>query len=264
MIRSIKMKRKAIVTVMILTQCLLLTAGLSAMTGTEIAQKAHDIEKGDTIHAAVRMDLISKDGDVDSRMIEQWSRGENDLASTVMVFRSPASVANTRFLQVQNEGRGDDKWIYLPALKRVRRIASSDGDKSFMGTDSTYDDMETREVEQDSHDLIGEETVAGWDCWKVKAAAIDPSDSQYSYRITWFDKETFVPVKVEMYDKKEVLLKVMEVKKLEQVNGYWTPMDATLSNVQTNHSTRITMMKLIYDEPINPRLFTTSFLERGK
>ncbi len=252
-------------TAVLAASLLFVTTGLSALTGTEIAQEAHDVETGDTTHAVVQMDLISKDGAVDSRIIEEWSMtDENDLTSTVMVFHQPASVANTRFLQVENNGRGDDKWIYLPALKRVRRIAASDGDKSFMATDMTYDDMESREVEQDSHDLMGEDSFGEWDCYKVKGTAVDPDDSQYAYRITWFDKATFVPVKVEMYDKRGDLLKVMEVKDLQQVDGYWTPMDVMLSNVQTEHATQVKMMKIVYDSPLNPRLFTTSFLEKGK
>ncbi|WP_230391593.1 MULTISPECIES: outer membrane lipoprotein-sorting protein [unclassified Oceanispirochaeta] len=256
-----KMKMK----VSLLTVCLLISStSLFALTGTEIAQNAHDVESADTVHSVVQMDLISKDGSVDSRIIEEWSMEKDELKSIVMAFHKPASVANTRFLQIENESRADDKWIYLPALKRVRRIASSDGDKSFMGTDMTYDDMDSREVEQDSHEMMGEEKIGSWDCYKVKGSAVDPADSQYSYRITWFDKDTFVPVKVEMYDKKEVLLKVMEVKDLQKVDNYWTPMDVMLKNVQTNHATQIKMLKIVHDQAINPRLFTTNFLEKGK
>ncbi len=242
----------------------LINGGLFALTGTEIAQKAHDIADPATTHAAVKMDLISENGDVDSRMVEEWSAEEGDLESTLMVFRSPATVANTRFLQKQNDGRDDDKWIYLPALKRVRRIASSDGDKSFMGTDMTYSDMDTREVSQDTHDLLGEERVGSWDCYKVKGQAVDPEDSQYSYRVTWFDKATWYPVKVEMYDREQKLLKVMTVEKLEQISGYWTPMEVKMSNVQTGHSTVVSMVKIVFDEPISDRLFTTNYLEQGR
>ncbi|MDC7219065.1 MAG: outer membrane lipoprotein-sorting protein [Spirochaetales bacterium] len=242
----------------------LLNAGLFAITGTEIAENSRNIPDPVSSHGAVKMDLINASGDVDSRMVEEWTTEEGDLASTIMVFRSPASVANTRFLQKENDGRDDDKWIYLPALKRVRRIASSDGDKSFMGTDMTYDDMETREVEQDNHELLGEETVGSWNCYKVKVTAKDPADSQYSYKIAWYDKESWYPVKVEMYDKNQALLKVMSVEDLKTVDGYLTPMSVYMENVQENHATRVTMMKIVYDEPVNDRLFTTTFLEQGR
>ena len=237
---------------------------LFGLDGTEIARRAHDIEDGDTSHSAVQMDLIESDGEVKSRLIEEWGRDEGDLTSMVMVFRSPASVKDTRYLQIENENRDDDKWIYLPALKRVRRIASSEGDKSFMGSDATYDDMETREVERDHHELLREERFEKWDCHVVKAWARDPEDSQYSYRITWFDTASFVPVKVEMYDKQETLLKVLSVEVLEQVQGYWTPLQTLMENVQTGHATRLTFKKIVYDEPLPDALFSTSFLETGR
>ncbi len=242
----------------------MLNAGLFAITGTEIAQNAHDVKDPATTHAAVKMDLVSANGDVDSRMVEEWSTEDGDLESTVMVFRSPASVANTRFLQKENDGRDDDRWIYLPALKRVRRIAASDGGKSFMGTDMTYDDMGSRSVDQDTHELIGEETYESWDCYKVKGQAKDPEDSQYAYRITWFDKATWYPVKIEMYDKSEQLEKVMVVERLENIDGYDTPMAVKMTNVQTGHYTEVTMMKIVFDEPISDRLFTTNYLEQGR
>jgi hypothetical protein len=252
-------------TIIALAAALLLPATSFALTGTEIAQKAYDVEDGTTRHTAVQMDLIDKDGSVDARLIEEWGKDdENDLTSVVMVFRSPASVRDTRFLQIENKGRDDDKWIYLPALKRVRRIASSEGDKSFMGSDATYDDMDTREVEQDTHDLIKEESVGQWNCYVLKDTPVDPSDSQYSYRISWIDKQSFVPVKMEMYDKQGELVKVLTVEKLEQVQGYWTPLQNLLKNVQTGHSTRLTIKKIVFDESQPDALYTTNFLQTGR
>ncbi|MBI9104463.1 MAG: outer membrane lipoprotein-sorting protein [Spirochaetales bacterium] len=256
------MRKKTLVTMAVVLA--VVNSGLFALTGTEISRRAHDIDAAETIHAAVKMELISANGDIDTRVIEEWSSDANDLSSTLMVFRSPASVANTRFLQKENNSRDDDKWMYLPALRRVRRIASSDGEKSFMGTDMTYDDMEVREIEQDTHELLGEEKIGSWDCYKVKTVSIDPDDSQYGYRMNWIDKESFYPVKIEMYDKSEELLKVLEVEELKEISGVQTPMSVLLSNVQTNHSTRISMVRVVYDEPINPRLFTTSYLEQGR
>lgn len=249
-------------TSLLLSLLFLLAPGvIFGLTATEIAQKSHDVENGDSHHSVVQMDLIEADGTENSRMIEEWGREKNDLAATVMVFRSPASVRNTRFLQIENEGRNDDKWIYLPALKRVRRIASSEGDKSFMGSDATYDDMETREVERDHHELLREESFSDWNCYVLKGWAKDPADSQYSHRISWIDKETFVPVKVEMYDKQEKLLKVLKVEDLRQIQSYWTPVKTVLTNVQEDHATRLTIKKIVFDEPLPEGLFTTNFLK---
>lgn len=239
--------------------------GAYAIDGTQIMQNAHDVKKPKFSHSAVKMDLIDKGGAVESRQIEEWGKDENDLTSMVMAFYTPASVKDTRFLQIENKDKDDDKWIYLPALRSTRRIASSEGDKSFMGTDATYDDMSTREVAQDNHELVGEKTVGSYDCYVVKSTAVDPADSQYAYRMNYIDKKTWVPVMVEMFDKKGGdLLKVLNVEKLENVGGYWVTMDTLLKNVKNGHSTRLTIMKIEVDKAVSPKLFTPAFLNTGR
>ncbi|WP_320130135.1 outer membrane lipoprotein-sorting protein [uncultured Sphaerochaeta sp.] len=235
-----------------------------AMTGTQIMQKVYDVKEPNFTHSAIQMDLIDANGTTETRMMEQWGKEENGLASTVMVFRSPASVKDTRFLQVENEGRANDKWIYLPALRTTRRIASAEGDKSFMGTDATYDDMETRKVEADNHELLGEEKVGSYDCYKVKSVANDLSSSQYSYRISYVEKESFVPIKIEMFDKHEEPCKVLTVEKLAQQDGYWIPFVDLMVDLNSGHSTKLTILKLQLDNPISEKLFSTSFLKTGR
>jgi len=236
-----------------------------AITGTEIAQNVHDRDNGDSVHALIQMDLVDKNGGINSRVVETWGmEDEKDLDMMVMMFHQPASVANTRFLVVENEGRDDDKWIYLPALKKVRRIDSSEGSNSFMGTDLSYDDMETRKVEEDTHELLKEEKIGGYECYVVKAVSIDPSNSQYSQRISWIDKNTWIPVKMELYDKKGNLEKVMTAEKIEKVQNYWSILQTTMKNVQTGHSTVLAIKKLVYDEKLNRALFTTQFLSAGR
>jgi len=247
------------------TTILLAAIPLFAVDGREIMQNAHDVKVPLSTHSAVKMDLIEKNGEVESRMVEEWGKEKNDLKTIVMAFHSPASVKDTRFLQVENKDRDDDKWIYLPALRSTRRIASSEGDKSFMGTDATYDDMSSRDVDKDNHELTGEKTVGSWDCYVVKSTAKNPSDSQYLYRINYVDKRTWVPVLIEMYDKKGGdILKVLNVERLENVKGYWITMSAVMKNLKSGHSTRITITKIEIDKPIDERLFSTNFLNTGR
>ena len=186
------------------------------------------------------------------------------LGAAVIAFRKPASVKDTRFLQIVNKDRANDKCIYLPALRTVRRIAGAEGSKSFMGTDADYDDLETRKIEQDTHTLLGEETVDSYQCWKVESVPVDPKSSRYSKKIAYIDKGTSVPVKAEMYDKKGKLLKVLHVETLEQKQNYWIPMKSKLTNVQTNHSTVLEILKIEIDKPINDQLFTQNFLNTGR
>jgi hypothetical protein len=251
-----------------------LSIGLIATTtlfadqkGTEIMQKVYDVATPKYSHSAVEMDLKNSDGDVQKRMLEEWGMEDNDgLASTVMIFRSPSTVKDTRFLQTENGGNSaDSKWIYLPALRTVRRIASSDGNKAFMGTDATYDDMETRDVSEDTHSYMSEESFNGYDCYVVDSVAVDMDESQYSHRVSWIDKNSYVPVKIEMYDKADnALLKVMTVNELKNVSGYWIPTADTMENVQTGHVTFIKILQIELDKPLSSRMFTSTFLKTGR
>ncbi|MBO8449881.1 MAG: outer membrane lipoprotein-sorting protein [Spirochaetes bacterium] len=244
----------------------LLAAGVSvfALDGRTVMQQADDVKKPDYSHTLVKMDLIEKNGQVETRVVEQWGMRKNGLNSVVMIFRSPASVKNTRFLQIENEGRADDKWIYLPALRNTRRIAASEGDKSFMGTDATYDDMSSREVDDDRHELLEEKSINGFACYVVRSEPVDPDSSQYQYRVSYIDKATMVPVFVQMYDKQGGLVKELTVERLQNVNGYDTPVETLLENVQTGHATRMVITNIEVDKPVPDKVFTQNFLNTGR
>jgi len=249
-----------------LTALILLLAGsLFAQEGREVMEKVENRQTPRSSRALVTMVLQEKGESPRERQVEMLMlEGSGGLSRSLIIFRSPQSVANTRFLNAQNEGSDDDKWIYLPALKKVRRIASSEGNSSFMGTDFTYDDMSTRELDDYTYTLLKEETIKGYDCWVVESLPKEGTDSQYSKTISWIGKESLNPVKVEMYDQEGALLKVAETGKLEEIQGHWTIMVNTMTNVQTDHSTTIRMEKIQYDRPLNPKLFTPRFLETGR
>lgn len=245
-----------------------------AIDAVEVMTKAHDVEKPAFTMAGVKMDLIEKNGSIqESRSVMEYGREKDDLTSIVMIFNSPASVKDTRFLQAENgKGKDDDKFLYLPSLKSTRRIAASEGTKSFMGTDATYDDMSTREVDEDNHEFVNGADLQeknGYNCYVIKSTPKDPKSSQYQYRISYIDEKTSYPIYVEMFDKKGKLLKTLTLEKLEKRTGetgktYDIPIQEYMKNVQSGHSTRLTIMKLQLDKPIPDRIFTSNFLNTGK
>lgn len=250
-------------------------AGASAdEKGTEIMQKALDVEKPQFSESLVEMTLVDKNGTKEVRQVHEYGRNRDDgngnkVTDVVMLFNSPANVKGTRFLQKENKGKDDDKWIYLPALKNTRRVNSSEGSKSFMGTDATYDDLSTRGIEEDDHQYIGEEAKeAGGTtysrCAKIKEVPYDAKSSQYKYRITWVDLDTYVPVYTEMYDKNDKLIKVLTVPNIKKEKGYVITYTSILKNVQTKHETTLKIVKLALDNPIPDRVFTAAFLNTGK
>ncbi len=237
----------------------------SAITGREVAENVQDRDAGDTTHALVNMRLVDEDGDTSDRVIEQYGREDSQgLTQNVIIFHEPASVADTRFLTIENDGSDDDQWIYLPGLQRVRRIAGSEGDSSFMGTDFTYDDLQTRDIEEYQYELLREEEYQGRPVYVVETTPNDPDDSQYSRLVQWVDRERWLPLKIEFYDEDDELLKVNTVSRVERVQGYWTIINNTMENVQTGHRTELAIQRFQYNEDLPDSLFTTNFLETGR
>lgn len=269
--------KKSLILVLVFSLVLVSSTAAFAITGKEVMDDAEGVlNEGDTMHALMGMDLIDEDGDTKERTLEVWGMEhdkEEDLSQVVMEFQSPASIAETRFLQVETEDRDDDKWIYLPDLGRVRRIASDQGDDSFVGSDFTYDDLETRDVEEDNHELLREEKLDDYECYVVESVPKDKDDYQYGKRISWVTKKHDVPVRVEMYDKKaDEVEKVLTVKQnLEKISGYWTVFDAVMEDKKSGHKTRLYIKRndsdqpfIEYDKKINPKRFTKRFLKQGK
>lgn len=250
----------------LLAALLILPAGLFAITGREIAENVENRDKGDSTHSMVQMDLIDKNGGVSTRVIEQFGKEDDqDRNRVIMVFHSPASVKNTRFLVLEKgEGRDDDKWIYLPAMQRVRRIASSEGSDSFMGTDFSYDDMSSREIDDYTYTLLREEEQGGTACYVIEILPKDPADSQYGRLISWVGKNDWVNRRADMYDKAGELEKVLTVERIESVQGFPTPIVTRMRNVQNGHSTLLTVKKFVYNDRFPASIFTTRFLQTGK
>ena len=237
--------------------------------GTAIMQRADDKKEPKFTRSMVTMELKDKSGDTEVRNVIQYGKDTGDKTYVVMDFKGPASVKDTRFLQITNKNSPDDKWIYLPGLKSVRRVNSSEGSKSFIGTDATYDDLSTREMDEDEHIYLRDEkyTVSNgteYDCEVVKNVPIDKKSSQYAYRIVWVDKKTSIPVHSEMYDKNDKMVKELEVLKIENISGYDVPMENRLTTIQTGHSTTLKILKIVVDTPLPDRVFTQSFLSTGK
>ena len=245
----------------------------AAIDGREVMERVEDRKSGDTQHALAGMDLIDKSGNVRSRVIEIWSQdNKDDLRESVMVFHEPSSVKDTRFLQLENEDADDDQWIYLPDLGRVRRISGGQGSDSFMGTDFTYDDMKSREIDDFKYELLREEEFNDYQTYVVEAIPKNPETEQYAKTISWVTKEHYIPIKLEMYDKdSEELYKVMTVNsEIKKVDGIWTAFSTTMENLDTGHSTRLYVQQrdgnylLEYNKKIDDSRFTQQHLRTGR
>jgi len=252
-----------ILSILILSTAAFAVSG--SYTGRDIMRLVEKGSSPKTTHAAVQLDIIEKNGTKKTRIIEMWmAKDKNDLNRTLIVFIKPTSVKNTRFLVLQNKGKPDDQYIYLPALRRVRRISASSRNKSFMGTEFTYEDMSTRNLDDDTHRILREEKYQGYDCYVIESVPKKKSNYSYSKTVKWVAKDKWVILKVEMYDKSGNLKKVLTMDKLEKIGKYWTPRVTTVKNVQTGRATILTDLNIEYDKKLPSQLFSVQYLKRGK
>ena len=256
---------KRIKQLFIIIALITLPAMAFANTGTEIMQRVQDVQKADSSAMDIRLGLIESNGEVRERRIQTLTLTENGLTNTITVFLSPASVKNTRFLTRQRNDGTDDQWIYLPALGRVKRIAASEGSGSFMGSDFSYSDMAstTYDTDEANHTLIREETINNRNAYVIESIPFTTSD--YGKTVIWVDKETYLPLKVEFYEKDETtLLKRLITDDIAFTEERWITKSITMTTLATNHSTRIEILQAKYNIPMNSGYFTTSFLETGR
>ncbi|MCL2175160.1 MAG: outer membrane lipoprotein-sorting protein [Treponema sp.] len=218
----------------------------------------------DTVSSRSRMVITAKNGSTTERVIDQYSKDGANGARTVIVFQSPANVAGTRFLTMDNALGNSDQWIFLPSLGRLRRIASSESGGNFMGTDFSYDDISSmdRDITLDTHTVLREEMLNGKQCYVIQS--IPNSSYQYSKTVTWIDKSNFVIYKAEMYNRRGEVAKIMEMSDFRDVQGRLSPMQTKISTVSAGSSTTIFMDIMKYDDPIPESVFTTAYLETGR
>lgn len=235
------------------------------LSGRDIMQKVKDRANGDTRYATIEMSLIQKSGRKRVRKMESWSMDIGKDTKTIMFFSYPGDVKGTGFLtwDYDDADKVDDKWLYLPAMKKTRRISGKSSKTDyFMGSDFTYNDMSTRSIDEETHKLLKEEVVDGHKCWKVQSSPKD-KDEIYSYRITWIRQDCLMVVKAEYYDKLDKLHRKLTISSIEQVQGFWTMHLMQMENVQTGHKTVIRMDNQEFNLKVLPNLFTVSKLEKG-
>ncbi len=236
------------------------------LTGREIAQKVYDREDGDSRESEMTLTLVNKNGAERVRKVKSFSIDQGKDRKSVMFFEYPGDVRNTGFLtyDYDDPSKEDDKWLYLPAMKKTRRISgSSSKTQYFMGTDFTYDDMGKKNVDESQHQLLREEKLGEFDTWVLESVPKDP-DEIYSRKVMWIRKDCLIAIKGEYYDRHNELHRVFEASDLKQIDGFWTVGRMEMRNVQNGHKTIILNENQKYNTDLSADMFTVPRLERGK
>ena len=190
--------------------------------------------------AHLRMILRNRQGQVSERELRVRALEVADGTRSLCIFDSPADVKQTILLTHTHKAAPDDQWLYLPALKRVRRIATQNKSGSFMGSEFSYEDIATHVMEKYTYKWLRDETCDGQDCYVIERRPIDSRNSGYIRQIAWIDKEQYRTCKVDYYDRKDSLLKTLTLKDYRKsLDTCWRPHDMNMVNHQTGKSSQL-------------------------
>jgi len=209
--------------------------------GLEIATEAEqrDFGFGD-YRVELKMTLRNKHKQETNRRMRNTTKEQaNDGDKTMIVFDNPRDVKGTAFLSHTHKVGADDQWLFLPALKRVKRISSSNKSGPFMGSEFAFEDISSQEIEKYTYNYVRDETFNGRDCFVVERFPTNPK-SGYHRQMVWYDKAEFRISKVDFYDRKNELLKTLIYNNYNQYLGkYWRADLMDMVNHQTGKSTSL-------------------------
>lgn len=236
----------------------------AAARGLEIAR---EVKKRDTGYkdftTDVTMVLRNREGQESSRQLsvrtlEQGADGERAL----VIFNSPADISGTALLTYSFKSKPDDQWLYLPAAKRVKRIASGNKTGSFVGSEFSYEDISPQQVEKYTYKYLRDEAVNGQQCFVVERYPTDPK-SGYKRQIYWIDHAEYRPLKAELYDAKDSLLKTLTFSGYKKyIDQFWRPDEMVMLNHQSGKSTKLAFREYKFRTGLTERDFDTAVLNR--
>jgi len=251
---------------LLLLVAVLLPLNSFAITPEEVmkSSQAAFLYPGKDFKARIVMRLVSKSGSVKAGELTMLRKNYGETGGDqkyFMYFFLPADVKDMTFMVYKYPGRDDDRWLFVPALNMVRRIAAQDRRSSFVGSDFTYEDVSGRDIADDSHEITKEEKLGDSDCYVVKSTP-KAGDTDYGYKLSWIDKKTFLPLKEEYFDKRSTLYKVFTAEEIKEIKGFPTVVKRTMKNLQSGHSTETTFTKVDYNIGIEDSLFTERYLKQ--
>lgn len=189
---------------------------------------------------------------------------EGDGDKSLTIFDRPADVKGTALLTFSHKTGNDDQWLYLPALKRVKRIASNNKSGPFMGSEFAYEDISSQEVEKYTYKYLRDEDFDGQAAYVFERYPVDKK-SGYTRQVVWMDKEHFRDLKIDYYDRKDSLLKTLTTSGYQQyLDQYWRASEMFMDNHQTGKSTTLTWKNYQFGNDLKDRDFDRNSLKRAR
>lgn len=245
-----------------------LTVPVRGQDPVDIIRKSRDAVQIPSFEAVSTLTITDSRGNQRTRQSSMASKTfEDNTEKRIIKFISPAEVQGTGILIFDYENKDDDMWIYLPALRKTRRIVSSEKSNSFMGSEFSNADMTAPSVEDFQYNLLGSENIEETECWKIESVPvnIDKEDEYgYSRSVRWIGKNDYIARRSEYFDYDGALIKrieTLEFQLLDRSNGKYMVTDMVAENFQNERSSRMKMDKIEITET-DENYFTVTYLER--
>ncbi len=262
------MIKKLLITAISLALCT--NALFADVKAKEIAQKVSDRDDGKSIIADMTMTLIDKNGKKRVRSIKRFSKDFGEDEHRILFFKSPADVKDTAFLiyDYADANKDDDQWLYLPALKKVKRIPTTDKSSAFMGSDFSYYDMTDRDVDDFSYKILKHVKVRGKDTIMMQSTPKNQKvidESGYTKTIGLIREDIDIVVRSIAF-MKNGRKKYLDVTKMHEINGIWVideMMMTTKKGKSTVHKTILNFDNIQVNSEVKDEMFSTRRLEKG-
>jgi len=244
----------------------LLQAETAEQKGLAIAKKSETMDTGWKDQSAkMTMVLRTKRGKEFIRVIHNKTKEIiNDGDKSLIVFDLPRDIKGTAFLSHTHINKADDQWLYLKSLKRVKRISTSNKSGAFMGSEFSYEDISSQELDKYTYKFLKDDLVGKRAAFKIEQRPTYRY-SGYTRVVVWTDKVTYRPLKIDYYDRKNTLLKTMTYHGYKQFkNRFWRPAKMHMVNHQTGKSTTLNWSEYKFDNNLTDADFDISALKRAR
>ena len=256
----------------IISATIMLPEKAFALSGREIMEKVNDRDVGNRSISEMEMILIDKKGNKRVRKLKSYGLEQGKNSKSLMFFITPADVKNTGFLtyDYDESGKEDDQWLFLPALRKTKRIAAGDKSGSFMGSDLNYSDMSSPDLDLYDYTLMKETEVKGNKVWQIKyvpKTKAEAEKSGYSKSVVFIRQDNYVMIRGVRWVYKKKRNKYLDVRKLEKIDGIWISTEThmtTKSGKKTLHKTILKENNIKFNQAeVKEDLFTIRRMEKG-
>lgn len=241
--------------------------------GRQIMIQKEEINQINTLQSDVNIVNYSRNGKAQQRVLQQYikrkSATKQNIYEQLLVYTSPADVKGTGILTWEYESQSDDQWLFLPALRKARRIAASNKKDRFVGTELTFEDISnylSEDLANYRYEFLRMETKNGHNCYVIEATPIDAQlqkTTAYRKRILWISEDKKQLIFIEFYNSKNTLFKTLSANNIQAIgnSGQFRPLQVIVENLQTKNRTEINFQNMRINSPIEAYYFTKRHLE---